>query len=199
MAIDPAFGVVPVIGSSVVSATADTSYTAPTHAVTLLGGQGPRQVTDGVTNSTTLLTSASAAWNSGDVGRPVSGAGIPNGTVIAFVTSSTNVVMSQPATGPASSVTVTLGGGVGTLVPQITLNGTGITVAGVVQTYLYDGTAYHFDDSFLVTVVSPSTTVVPFQLSRPYQALWIPPTWTLVATSFAASQLVNVTARGLNA
>ena len=130
MSSGPQFAGIPVVGSSVLSATADTVYTAPTHTVTLLGGQGPRNVTDGVTNSTTLLTSATANFQSGDVGRPVSGAGIPTGTVIASVTSTTNVVMSQVATASASGVTVTLGGGIGTLIQEVDVIGTGVTADG---------------------------------------------------------------------
>lgn len=199
MASAPAFAAIPVVGSNTVSATADTSYTAPTHTVTLLGGQGPRTVIDGVTNSTTLLTSATAAFNSGDVQRPISGAGIPTGTVIASVTSATNVVMSQVATASASSVAVTFGGGAGTMVQEVVIAGAGTTVAGVTNTFLYDGTAYHYHDAFLVTVVTPSTTVAAFRLVRDYQNLWIPPGWTYVASSWIASQLVNVLAFGLNA
>jgi hypothetical protein len=199
MAQDPQFGAIPVVGSSVLSATADTIYTAPTHSVTLLGGQGPRGVIDGVLNSTTLLTSATAAFNSGDVGRPVSATGIPVGTVIATVASATNVTLSQPATATATSVAVTLGGGIGTLIQEIVVIGTGVTVAGVTNTFLFDGTAYHFHDSFIATVVTPSTTIAAFRLYRDYQNLWLPPGWTLVATSWVASQLANVVASGLNA
>ena len=119
MATTATFFGIPVVGSSVPSASADNTLTAPTHSVTLLGGQGPRQVVDGVTNSTTLLTSATASFNSGDVGRPVSGSGIPTGTVIAFVGSSTSVTMSQPATASASGVTVTFAGGIGTKVETV--------------------------------------------------------------------------------
>jgi len=200
MASDPQFAAIPVVGSSVLSATADTVYTAPTHTVTLLGGQGPREVTDGVTNSTTLLTSATANWQSGDVGRPVSGAGIPNGTVIQSVTSTTNVVLSAPATASASGVTVTLGGGIGTLIQEVDVIGTGTTIAGVVNTFLQDpGGAFHFHDSFIVTAVTPSTTTAAFRLQRPYTALWLPPGWLYTATSWVASQLANVVANGLNA
>ncbi len=193
---------VPVIGSAVPSATADTSLTAPAHAVTLLGGQGPRQVTDGVTNSTTLVTSATAAFNSGDVGRPVSGAGIPTGTVIATVASATNATMSQPATASASGVTVTLGGGVGTKVEEVTWIPNGSPpVLGVLTLFLYDGTTYHLRDAAQVTATANSSTVAPvpaeFQNS-PYTNLWIPPTWSLVFASTVASQLVTVTAVGGN-
>jgi hypothetical protein len=200
MAVDPQFAAIPVVGSSVLSATADTVYTAPTHTVTLLGGQGPREVTDGVTNSTTLLTSATANWQSGDVGRPVSGAGIPAGTVIQSVTSTTNVIMSQVATASASGVTVTLGGGIGTLIQEVDVIGTGTTVAGVCNTFLVDpASAYHFHDSFIISAVTPSTSAAAFRLTRPYTGLWLPPGWTFVATSWVASQLANVVASGLNA
>jgi hypothetical protein len=201
MAVDPQFAGIPVIGSSVLSATADTVYTAPTHTVNLLMGQGPREVTDGVTNSTTTVASATINAGTGDIGRPISGAGIPNGTVIAAVASAvgaTSITLSQPATASASSVALTLGGGIGTLVQEVDVIGTGTTVAGVCNLFLYDGSAYHFYDSFLVTAVTPSTTTAPFRLSRPYTALWIPPLWSLVATSWVASQLANVVATGLN-
>jgi hypothetical protein len=202
VASDPQFAGIPVIGSSVLSATADTVYTAPTHTVTLLGGQGPRQVVDGVLNSTTTVTSSTINAGTGDIGRPISATGIPVGTVIdavAALAGATSITLSQPATASASSVALTLGGGIGTLVQEVDVIGTGTTVAGVCNTFLYDGSAYHFHDSFLVTVVTPSTTVAPFRLSRPYTGLWIPPGWSYVATSWVASQLANVVASGLNA
>jgi hypothetical protein len=39
MATAPAFAATPLIGSAAVSATADTSYTAPTHAVSVIASQ----------------------------------------------------------------------------------------------------------------------------------------------------------------
>lgn len=200
MAAAPSFAALPVIGSSVVSATADTVYTAPTHAVTLLGGQGPRAIADGVLNSTTLLTSATAAFNSGDVQRPISGTGIPVGTVIQSVTSATNVVMSQIASATASSVAVALGGGSGTMVSEVVMVGAGVTVAGVINTFLLDPAAvYHMHDSFVVTAVTPGSSTAPFRLVRDYQNLWLPPGWSYLVTSWVASQLISATATGLNA
>jgi hypothetical protein len=193
-----AFAPIPSLQSSILSATADSSYTAPTHAVTIAGGQGPRQVTDGVTNSTTLVTSATALFNFGDVGRPISGAGIPAGTIIASVASATNATMSQPATASASGVTLTLGGGIGSLVQEVVAIGTGTTVAGMIELFTYDGTTYHHFDTMAVTVVAPSTTVAPFKLVRDYVNLWLPPGWTLVATSFVASQLIDMHCASLN-
>jgi len=67
-----------------------------------------RTVTDGVTNSTTTITSAMAAFVAGDVNRVVSGAGIPAGAKIASVTNSTTAVLSIAATASASGVTLAL-------------------------------------------------------------------------------------------
>jgi hypothetical protein len=204
MAIDPQFAVIPVVGSNVPSASADNTYTAPTHSVTLLGGQGPRQVTDGVTNSTTTVTSATAAFNSGDFGRPISGSGIPNGSIIVSINSASSVVISQPATASASGVTITLGGGIGTRVDRVLWipNTSGSpAVLGVLPLFLYDGTTYHLRDAALVSVSTPSSTAAPaFTLfpGAPYTSLLIPPTWSLVFSSTVASQLVTVTAEGAN-
>jgi hypothetical protein len=198
MANQAAFAPIPALGSAILSATADSSYTAPTHTVTIAAGQGPRQVTDGVTNSTTTVTSATAAFSIGDIGRPVSGAGIPAGTVIAAVASATSITISAPATATASGVTLTLGGGVGALVQEVVAIGTGTTVAGMVELFTFDGTVYHHFDTLPVTVVTPSTTIAPFRLVRDYVNLWLAPGWSLVATSWVASQLINMHCAQLN-
>lgn len=212
MAVDPQFAAIPVKGSVALGATADTSYTAPTHTVTILGAQGPRQVVDGVTSTTanttgypggTLVTSATALFNSGDVGRPISGSGIPVGTIVESVASATNANLSQPATASASAVTLTLGGGIGTKIEEVVVIGNGSpTVAGVVNTFIMDPSSgsnvYSFHDSFIVTVVTPSTTTASFRLPRDYQNLWLPPGCLFVASSWVASQLCNVLATGLN-
>jgi hypothetical protein len=68
-----------------------------------------RSVADGVTNSTTLVTSATAAFTAGDVGKPISGTGIPAGATIASVSSATNAILSAAATATATGVTFTIG------------------------------------------------------------------------------------------
>lgn len=68
-----------------------------------------RTVADGVTNTTTLLTSATAAFTQADIGRTVAGTGIPANTTIISVTSATNVVLSAPETATASGVSITIG------------------------------------------------------------------------------------------
>lgn len=64
------------------------------------------RVTDAVRNSTTLITSASAAFNQWDRGKTVSGTGIPAGTVIRRVVSATNIELSQAATSSGSGGTL---------------------------------------------------------------------------------------------
>lgn len=64
-----------------------------------------RKATDGVTNTDTSLTSATAAFTSADVGCLVTGSGIYPGTTIASVSSGTAVVLSHATTASASGVT----------------------------------------------------------------------------------------------
>lgn len=77
-----------------------------------IGGGAPPGVsfTDAATtSSSTTLTSATAAFTSADVGRTISGTGIPGGTTISSVTNSTTVVLSAAATATGTGVTITLG------------------------------------------------------------------------------------------
>jgi hypothetical protein len=95
-------------------------------------------------------------------------------------------------------VTLTLGGGQGSKIEEIVIEGTGTTLAGVIVYSLYDGTTYHSFDSTVVTAVTPSTTTAPFRASQRYTNLILPPGWSLVASSWVASQLAKVTALGGN-
>src|SRR4051794_16143547 len=70
------------------------------------GALTSRTVTDGVTTSTTTLSSASAAFKAADVGDVLTGDGIPVGTTISSVTDATHVVMSAAATKTATGVAV---------------------------------------------------------------------------------------------
>lgn len=67
-----------------------------------------RSVTDGVTNSTTTVTSATAAFSSLDVGATIVGTGVPALATIVSVTNGTTVVISASATATASGVTLTI-------------------------------------------------------------------------------------------
>jgi len=70
-----------------------------------------RSVADGATtNASTTFTSATAAFTAGDVGKTITGAGIPSGTTIASVTNGTTVVLSNAASATASGVATTIDG-----------------------------------------------------------------------------------------
>ena len=98
-----------VSGQTVV--TKVNTYTANAREVVLADGT-QRGVNDGTTtNGSANLGSATASFVASDVGRAVSGTGIPNGTTIASVTSGTVAVMSANATATGSGVPVTIGGG----------------------------------------------------------------------------------------
>lgn len=74
-----------------------------------------RTVTDGVTtNTSNTVTSATAFFQSTDVGKSISGAGIPANTTISSINSSTSVVISAPATATATAVTFVIGAVVNT-------------------------------------------------------------------------------------
>lgn len=68
----------------------------------------PRTVTDGVINTDTSLVSATANFTGNDLGKTVSGTGIPTSTTISGVTNSTTVVLSAATTATATGVTVTI-------------------------------------------------------------------------------------------
>src|SRR5207237_9012335 len=70
---------------------------------------GYRQVTDGATNTNTSVTSVTAAFGPDDVGKPISGTGIPTSTTIASVQSATGAALSAAATATATGVTFTIG------------------------------------------------------------------------------------------
>lgn len=96
-----------------------------------------RTVADGVLNSTTTVTSATAAFGPDDVGRFISGpAGIPALTFISSVTNATTIILSAAATATASSQTLNIGAPlasasyVSAAVPLVYTEGS-LTVAGV--------------------------------------------------------------------
>lgn len=70
---------------------------------------GTRSVTDGVLNTTTTVTSASAAFTQADKGKLIAGTGITAGTTIASVTNATTIVLSAAATATATGVTLAIG------------------------------------------------------------------------------------------
>ena len=100
-------------------------------------------------------------------------------------------------TSPSHAVTIVSAGSNGTKIEEVVFTGIGTTVAGLVVLYLLDNSSnYHYFDSVVVTVVTPSTTASPFRVVNSYANLFLKSGWSLVATSFSNNQLINVTAFG---
>lgn len=179
------------VASNVLSATADTSYTAPTHTVDLVTAIAFTVASVTTTSGSTAVTASAFAGVTNGMG--VTGTGIAAGTTVVANLGGT-VILSIAATA-SGTVTLTFGTN-GVKIEQVDFVGTGTTLAGVVQLYLYDGTTYHAFAPQVVTVVTPSTTQAPFFASQFFSNLFIPNGWKLVATSFVASQLINCIAYG---
>lgn len=124
-------------------------------------GKGPygtgtapgRTVTDGVLNATTTVTSATAAFVSGDVGATITGTGIPTGATIVTVSSTTSVVISIAATVSSTAVHLTIGAGDGSSVsgPVAGINGLAARLAAVVNPAAHR----HFE---LTSIAPPAPT-----------------------------------------
>lgn len=128
-----------------------------------INGLSPgRTVTDGVLNSTTTITSATANFTPTDIGRTVVGTGIPSLATISAYTSSTTVTLSAAATATATGVTLAFGD----LTNQqrcVTVCGitdTGAAVSSGVNTTLQSYLQGLREVNFLVNTVSPTTTEI---------------------------------------
>jgi hypothetical protein len=83
-------------------------------------------------------------------------------------------------TGPSTTATVLTAGTAGSKVEEIVIQGTGTTVAGVLNIWLHDGSNYSLVDQVLITAVTSSTTAVAFRQVRQYQNLVLTNnSWTL--------------------
>ena len=99
-------------------------------------------------------------------------------------------------TGTTGLTLLTAAGTNGTRIDTIVLKGTGTTIAGQLDLWIYDGTTARLFDSFAVTVVTPSTTVDSFRSRTTYTDLVLASTDSLYISSQVASQLVSVFAQG---
>lgn len=72
--------------------------------------EGSRVVTDGVTTSgDATVTSATAAFTTADIGKPISGTGIPAGTKVRSINSATSIELTANATASGTGVSLTIG------------------------------------------------------------------------------------------
>lgn len=116
-------------------------------------------------------------------------------------TGTANATADTSYTAPTNFTTLTWStaiGASGAKVSEIDLIGTGTTLNGVINIFLFDGSVFHVVDSITVPIVTASTTAGVFVFKKTYSYLFIPATWAMRFTSTVASQLIEVNAFGGN-
>lgn len=94
--------------------------TGQVEPIDTVSGTAGRTLTDGVTTlGSQVVTSATGAFTSADLGRTVTASGIPAGAFITEINSTTSITLSVAATATATSVSLVLGTEVGE--PALTL------------------------------------------------------------------------------
>ncbi len=104
----------------------------------------------------------------------------PNYTITPKVGSVAAAGFDTSLTSPSTTATVFTAGSSGSKVEEIIIQGTGTTVAGVVNLWLHDGTNYSLIDQVLVAAYTSATTTTAPRYVRQYTNLWLPTnSWTL--------------------
>lgn len=134
-----------------------------------------RTVTDGVTNSTATVTSATANFVSGDVGRPISGTNIPASTYIGIVNSTTSIGLSSSATsnvpvnatGSGTGITLTIGDLTSQqrYVAVCGIDSSGNALSPTVQNNLQSYLNGKREVNFVVAMLSPTYTNIDVTVS----------------------------------
>jgi hypothetical protein len=103
-------------------------------------------------------------------------------------------------TAPTNVTTLGSAGSAGTKIVQVDVIPAGTVVAGLVNVFAYDGSAYHLLESVPVPAATLSATAGPVKQSFSYDNLALPSGWSLRATVTVAGDvsLVKVTAYGAN-
>jgi hypothetical protein len=131
-------------------------------AIGIDGYNASRVFTDGVTATDTSLNSATADFVTADVGRGVSGAGIPGGTTISAWVSATHVTLSAATTATASGVTITLAAMTGQerTVGVSAIDNAGDVINTTMQAALIAYLTALREVNFVVTFIQPTVTVI---------------------------------------
>lgn len=102
--------------NSLTATVGDTQAADTFLAAKQIGGNAGRAYNDAVTNETATVTSATATFVAGDVGKRITGAGIPDNTFVGVRNSATSIGLSSSATAnvpvaataTATGVTITI-------------------------------------------------------------------------------------------
>lgn len=101
-------------------------------------------------------------------------------------------------TAPSHVSTLGSAGASGTKITEIDVIPAGTVVAGLVNVFLFDGTAYHLHESVAIAAYNSSVTAAPAKQVFSYDNLVLPSGWSLVVTTTVAGNvsLVEVNAYG---
>lgn len=101
-------------------------------------------------------------------------------------------------TAPSHVTSLGSAGASGTKITQIDVVPVGTVVAGVVNVFLYDGSAYHLHEPVTIPAATVLASSAPVKQSFTYDNLVLPSGWSLAVTNTESSNvsLVEVNAYG---
>lgn len=102
-------------------------------------------------------------------------------------------------TAPSAVTTLGSAGANGTKVTQVDVTPVGTVVAGLVNVFAYDGSAYHLVESVTIAAATVNTTTAPAKQSFTYDNLVLPNGWSLRVTNTVAGNVSLVTVNAFGA
>lgn len=102
-------------------------------------------------------------------------------------------------TAPTNVTTLGSAGSNGTKIDQIDVVPVGTVVAGLVNVFLYDGSAYHLHEPVTVAAATVNTTTAPVKVSYYYDNLVLPSGWSLRVTNTVTGNVSLLTVNALGA
>jgi|SRR5579863_525306 len=104
-------------------------------------------------------------------------------------------------TAPATTTTATFApvlGANGSKITEVDYMALGSTLNGLVNVFLFDGSAYHLVDTVTITASTASTTAAGNSYKKLYNNFFVPNGWSIRVTSTVGSQLIGVRFYGGN-
>jgi hypothetical protein len=103
-------------------------------------------------------------------------------------------------TAPTHVTSLGSGGTSGTKITEIDITPAATVVAGLVNLFLYDGTAYHLLASVTITAATVSTTAAPVTQTLTFDNLVLPAsTWSLACSNTVSGNVSLVTVNAFGA
>lgn len=96
-------------------------------------------------------------------------------------------------TAPSNVTNLGSAGASGTKLVQVDVIPAGTTVAGLVNVFLYDGSAYHLLESVTIAAATLSATAGPVKQSFTYDNVVLPSGWSLRVTNTIAGNVSLIT------